>query len=65
MVTQVTGAYADLYAWENLYAARRGRCVAAQAAAMLEYRLEDNCSWLQEESVAVVTGPAQMPSLSG
>ncbi len=45
MVTQVTGTYADLCTWENLYLAyrraargKRGR----QAAAGFEYRLEDN-----------------------
>lgn len=52
MVTQVTGSYADLYAWENLYSAwrkaargKRGR----GAAAAFEYRLEDNLLQLQEE----------------
>jgi retron-type reverse transcriptase len=52
MVTQVTGVYADLYAWENLYSAwrkaargKRGR----GAAAAFEYRLEDNLLQLQEE----------------
>jgi retron-type reverse transcriptase len=52
MPTQVSGVYADLYAWENLYGAwrkaakgKRGR----QAAAAFEYRLEDNLINLQDE----------------
>ncbi|MCL4831440.1 MAG: hypothetical protein KJZ86_03330 [Caldilineaceae bacterium] len=52
MVTQVTGNYADIYAWENLHAAwrkaargKRGR----GAAAAFEYRLEDNLIQLQAE----------------
>jgi retron-type reverse transcriptase len=52
MLTQLTAAYADIYRWDNLYAAyrraargKRGRA----AAARFEYCLEDNLVRLQEE----------------
>ena len=52
MVTQVTGTYADIHSWENLYTAyrkaakgKRGRA----AAAFFEFRLEDNLIQLQDE----------------
>ena len=52
MVKQVSGCYADLYRWDNLYAAycqaargKRGRGPAAR----FEYRLEDNLVLLQEQ----------------
>ncbi len=52
MVAQVTGCYADIYAWENLYTAyrkaargKRGRAPAAT----FEFKLEDNLIALQEE----------------
>ena len=52
MTTQVTGCYADVYRWDNLYAAyrqaargKRGRGPAAR----FEYRLEDNLVRLQEQ----------------
>ncbi len=52
MVRQVTGCYADVYRWDNLYAAylqaargKRGRGPAAR----FEYRLEDNLVRLQEQ----------------
>ena len=55
MVKQVTGCYADVYRWDNLYAAyrqaargKRGRGPAAR----FEYRLEDNLVRLQEELAA-------------
>ncbi len=54
MVTQVTGTYADIYAWENLYAAYRKAAKGKRghsAAARFEYRLEDNLIRLQDELV--------------
>lgn len=52
MPAQVTGVYADLYAWENLYnawrKAARGKRMRGPAAAF-EYRLEDNLIRLQAE----------------
>jgi hypothetical protein len=52
MVSQVTGTYADIYTWENLYVAyrkaakgKRGR----RPAATFEFKLEDNLIQLQEE----------------
>ena len=67
MVTQVTGTYADLYAWENLYAAwrkaargKRGR----GAAAAFEYRLEDNLLRLQEELAAETYRPGAYASFT-
>ena len=66
MVTQVTATYADLYTWDNLYAAyrkaakgKRGRV----AAAAFEYRLEDNLIQLQDGSGRPrPTGPAPTPA---
>ena len=67
MVTQVAGTYADLYAWENLYAAwrkaargKRGR----GAAAAFEYRLEDNLLRLQEELAAETYRPGAYASFT-
>ena len=55
MITHVTGKYADIYAWENLYAAyrkaARGKRSRAAAAAF-EYRVEDNQIELQDELAA-------------
>ncbi len=52
MPTQVTGSYADIYSWENLYSAwrkaARGKRMRGPAA-VFEYRLEDNLIRLQEE----------------
>jgi len=52
VVTQVTGAYAELYTWSNLYNAyrnaARGKRSRAPAAAF-EFRLEDNLIQLQDE----------------
>jgi hypothetical protein len=52
MVTQVSGCYADIHTWDNLYTAyrkaargKRGRA----AAATFEYKLEDNLIGLQDE----------------
>ena len=52
MVTQVTGSYADIYQWENLYTAWRNAARgkrSQRAAAGFEFRLEDNLIALQEE----------------
>lgn len=52
MVTQVIGAYTDIYAWENLYRsyrkAARGKRSHPSVAAF-EYRLEDHLIELQDE----------------
>lgn len=52
MVSQVTGQYADIYAWDNLYLAyrqaARGKRARATTAAF-EYHLEDNLIQLQDE----------------
>ena len=60
MVSQVTGAYADIHTWETLYLAyrkaargKRGRA----AAAAFEYRLEDNLIQLQDEVAAQAYQP--------
>ena len=60
MVSQVTGAYADIHTWETLYLAyrkvarsKRGRA----AAAAFEYRLEDNLIQLQDELAAQAYQP--------
>ena len=65
MVTRVTGAYADIYAWDNLYAAyrlaargKRGR----PAAAAFEYRLEDNLVRLEDELAAETYRPGPYAS---
>ncbi|MFN8446160.1 MAG: hypothetical protein U0175_35545 [Caldilineaceae bacterium] len=52
MPTQVTGSYADIYQWENLYNAWRNAARgkrSQRAAAGFEFRLEDNLIALQEE----------------
>jgi len=52
MVSQVTGNYADIYTWENLYIAYRRAAKGKRsrpAAAAFEYRLEDNLIRLQDE----------------
>ena len=65
MVVRVTGSYADIYAWGNLYAAyrlaargKRGR----PAAAAFEYRLEDNLICLQDELAAETYRPGPYAS---
>ena len=55
MVTRVTGVYADIYQWDNLYAAYRAAAAGKRgqpAAAAFEYRLEDNLVTLQDELAA-------------
>lgn len=55
MVTQVTGAYADIYAWENLYTAYRKAARGKRSrapAATFAFRLEDNLIDLQDELAA-------------
>ena len=55
MVTRVTGVYADIYQWDNLYAAYRAAAAGKRgqpAAAAFEYRLEDNMVTLQDELAA-------------
>jgi RNA-directed DNA polymerase len=65
MLTRVIGAYADIYTWENLYAAYR---LAARgkrsrpAAAAFEYRLEDNLIRLQDELAAEIYRPGPYAS---
>jgi len=52
MVTQVTGTYADLYTWENLYRAYRKAAKGKRGrptVAAFEFRLEDNLISLQDE----------------
>lgn len=52
MPTQVTGVYADIFAWENLLTAylRAAHGKRSQAAvARFERRLEDNLIALQDE----------------
>lgn len=52
MPTQVTGSYADVYQWINLYEAYRKAAKGKRgrpAVAAFEYRLEDNLVQLQEE----------------
>lgn len=60
MVTQVQGSYADVYAFENLYAAylqaARGKR-SRPPAARFEFRLEDNLVRLQEELAAETYRP--------
>jgi hypothetical protein len=67
MVTQASGVYADVYAWENLYQAyrkaakgKRGR----QAAASFEYRLEDNLVRLQDELASETYRPGPYASFT-
>jgi hypothetical protein len=67
MVTQVNATYADIYEWENLYAAyrkaakgKRGRA----AAAGFEYRLEDNLVQLQDELAAETYRPGAYASFT-
>ena len=52
MPTQVSGAYADLYAWENLYPvylrAAHGKR-SQETVARFERRLEDNLATLQDD----------------
>ena len=64
-MTHVSGAYADIYAWDNLYAAyrlaargKRGR----PAAAAFEYRLEDNLVRLGDELAAETYRPGPYAS---
>ena len=45
MVTQVSGSYADIHTWENLYQAYRKAAKGKRSrgpAAAFEFRLEDN-----------------------
>ena len=67
MVTQVNATYADVYEWDNLYAAyrkaakgKRGRA----AAAGFEYRLEDNLVQLQDELAAETYRPGAYASFT-
>ena len=49
---QVSGAYADIYAWDNLYAAYRKAARGKRGrgpASTFEFRLEDNLIDLQDE----------------
>jgi len=67
MVTQVTGAYADLSTWENLYQAYRKAARGKRgrgAAAAFEYRLEDNLIQLQEELVSETYRPGAYTSFT-
>lgn len=52
MVAQVTGTYADIYTWENLYTAYRKAAKGKRSrrpAAAFEFKLEDNLIQLQEK----------------
>ena len=52
MVAQVSGAYADIHTWENLYRAYRKAARGKRSrgpAAAFEFRLEDNLVRLQDE----------------
>ena len=60
MPTQVSGAYADIYAWENLFTAylRAAHGKRSQAAvASFERRLEDNLIALQDEMAQGIYKP--------
>ena len=60
MVTQVSGHYADIYTWDNLYAAFRAAAAGKRgqpAVAGFEYRLEDNLLALQAELAAEMYRP--------
>jgi len=69
MVTQVTGNYADIYDWTNLYvayrkAARGKRGRGHGPAARFEFRLEDNLVQLQDELAPETYRPALHDSRS-
>ena len=67
MVTQVTGTFADLYRWDNLYAAYRKAAKGKRsrsAAARFEYRLEDNLFQLQDELAAETYRPGPYASFT-
>jgi retron-type reverse transcriptase len=52
MATQVNGAYADIYEWENLYRAYRKAAKGKRGrspAAAFEFKLEDNLIGLQDD----------------
>lgn len=52
MIQQVIGSYAEIYRWDNLYAAYRQAARSKRShgpAARFEYRLEDNLITLQTE----------------
>jgi len=67
MVTQVTGSYAEIYAWDNLYPAYRKAARGKRgrgAAAGFEYRLEDNLVQLQDDLAAATYQPGQYTSFT-
>ena len=62
MVSQVTGTYADVYAWPNLYLAYRKAARGKRGhgpAAGFEFRLEDNLIQLQDELAVERYQPGQ------
>ncbi|MEZ4727899.1 MAG: reverse transcriptase domain-containing protein [Caldilineaceae bacterium] len=62
MPTQVTGAYADVYEWENLYLSYRKAAKgkrSRRAAAFFEFKLEDNLINLHDELAAETYTPGQ------
>ncbi len=67
MVTQVTGSYADLYTWNNLYTAYRKAAKgkrSRRAAAHFEYRLEDNLIQLQDKLATETYRPGPYSSFT-
>ncbi len=66
MVAQVTGVYADIYTWENLYTAYRKAAKGKRSrrpAAAFEFKLEDNLIQLQEELATETYRPGPMSIL--
>jgi RNA-directed DNA polymerase len=62
MVTQVSGSYADVYDWNNLYYAYRKAALGKRGrgpAACFEFRLEDHLFQLQDELAAETYRPGQ------
>ena len=62
MVTQVSGNYADIHDWTNLYVAYRKAARGKRGhgpAAQFEFRLEDNLVQLQDELAAETYRPGQ------
>ncbi len=67
MVTQVSGSYADLYTWDNLYTAYRKAARGKRsrpAAAGFEYHLEENLFTLQAELAAESYRPGPYTSFT-
>ena len=67
MVAQVTGHYADIYTWENLYTPYRRAAKGKRsrpAAAAFEYRLEDNLFRLQDELATETYQPGAYTSFT-